>query len=212
MPSPMPDNDAVTVSRRRESGITSNLPGQYWLWNSRDVAAEPKQFACRAISISPHVVALVAPVRGSVGEWVSADIEHFGRLDGGIGRPLDYRGFVMHIVATPDERGRLAAKIDWYKKYKDSEVSDRRTHPRLVVEYPFSTLLLADGSVRSCLVTDFSVCGAGILVDVVPEIGTVLAVGKVVGRVTRHFPGGFAVSFANVQESQTVEELLFCKL
>jgi hypothetical protein len=212
MPSPMPDNDAVTVSRRRESGITIDLPGQYWLWNSRDVAAEPKQFACRAISISPHVVALVAPVRGSVGEWVSADIGHFGRLDGMIGRPLDHRGFVMHIVATPDERGRLAAKIDWYKKYKDSEVSDRRTHPRLVVEYPFSTLLLADGSVRSCLVTDFSVCGAGILVDVVPEIGTVLAVGKVVGRVTRHFPGGFAVSFANVQDSQTVEELIFCKL
>jgi hypothetical protein len=212
MPSPMLDNDVVTVSRHRESGITIDLPGQYWLWKSRDVAAEPKQFACRAISISPHVVALVVPVRGSVGEWVSADIGHFGRLDGMIGRPLDHRGFVMRIVATPDERGRLAAKIDWYKKYRDSEVSDRRTHPRLAVEYPFSTLLLADGSVRSCLVTDFSVCGAGILVDVVPEIGTVLAVGKVVGRVTRHFPGGFAVSFANVQDSQTVEELIFCKL
>src|SRR5689334_9961418 len=98
MPSPMLDNDVVTVSRHRESGITIDLPGQYWLWKSRDVAAELKQFACRAISISPHVVALVAPVRGSVGEWVSADIGHFGRLDGMIGRPLDHRGFVMHIV------------------------------------------------------------------------------------------------------------------
>ncbi len=212
MPAPMPDNDVVMVSRQREAGITVNLPGQYWLWNSRDVAAELKRFACRAISISPHAVALVAPVRGSVGEWVSAEIEQLGRLDGRIGRPLDHRGFVMHIVATADERGRLAAKIEWYEKYKDLKVADRRKHPRLVVEYRFSTLLLADGAVMSCLVTDFSACGVSVVAGIAPEIGTVLAIGKVIGRVNRHFSGGFAANFVNAQESQTVEKLIFCPL
>jgi hypothetical protein len=212
MPALMRDNDVVTVSRHRESGITIDLPGQYWLWNSRDVAAEPKRFACRAISISPHVVALVAPVRGSVGEWVSADIEHFGRLDGRIGRPLDHRGFVMQILASADERGRLAAKIEWYEKYKDRKVADRRRHPRLVVEYRFSTLLLADGAVMSCLVTDFSAGGVSVLAGIAPEIGSVLAIGKVIGRVNRHFSGGFAANFVNAQESQTVEQLIFCTL
>ena len=106
MPGPM-----MMVSRQRKPGIIIDLPGQYWLWNSRDVVGEPKRLVCRAISISPHAVALVAPVRGSVGEWVSADIDHIGRLHGRIGRPLDHRGFVMQILATTDERVRLAAKI-----------------------------------------------------------------------------------------------------
>ena len=213
MPGLMSDNDVATVGRQREAGITVDLPGRYWLWNSRDVDGDLKQFACRVVGISPHAVALVAAVRGSVGEWVSADIEHFGRLDGGIERPLDHRGFVMHIVATAEERRRLATKIEWYDKYRNFEVTDRRTHPRSAAEAPFSfsTLLLADGAVMSCLVIDFSASGAAVSADIVPEIGTVLAVGKVIGRVNRHLPGGFAVGFVDEQELRIVEQLVFCK-
>ena len=211
MPSLMPANDVVVVGRQREAGITVDLPGQYWLWNSRDVGGDLKQFACRVISISLHAVALVVPVRGSVGEWVSADIEHFGRLDGEIGRLLDHRGFVIHIVATAEERRRFATKIEWYDKYRNLEVADLRAHPRSVVESPFSTLLLSDGAVMSCLVIDFSASGAAISADIVPEIGTVLAVGKVIGRVNRHFPEGFAVDFVFEQELKNVEKLVFCK-
>ena len=211
MPALMPDNDVVMVGRQREVAITVDLPGRYWLWNSRDVSGDLKQFDCRVVGISPRAVALVAPIRGSVGEWVSADIEHFGRLDGGIGRLLDHRGFVMHIATTAEERTRLATKIEWYDKYRNSEVPDRRTHPRSMVEYPFSTLLLADGAVMSCLVIDLSACGVAVLADIAPEIGTVLAVGKVIGRVSRHLSRGFAVNFVDVQELRIVEELVFRK-
>jgi hypothetical protein len=207
MPSPMPDNDVA--GRQREAGIAVDLPGRYWLWNSRDLGGDLKQFACRVIDISPHAMALVAPVRGSTGEWVSADIEHFGRLDGAIRRPLDHRGFVMNILTTAEERGRLAKKIEWYDKYRNSEVPDRRTRPRSAAEHPFSTLLLEDGAVRSCLVTDLSASGAAVLSDIAPEIGTVLAVGKVIGRVNRHFPGGFAVNFVFPQQPQNVEKLVY---
>jgi hypothetical protein len=209
MPSPMPDNDAATAGGQREAGIAVDVPGRYWLWNSRDLGGDLKQFACRVIDISPQAMVLVAPVRGSIGEWVSADIEHFGRLDGAIGRPLDHRGFVMNILTTAEERGRLAKKIEWYDKYRNSEVPDRRTRPRSVAEHPFSTLLLEDGAVMSCLVTDLSASGAAVLADIVPEIGTVLAVGKVIGRVNRHFPGGFAVNFVFPQQPQNVEKLVY---
>ena len=204
MPGPM-----LMVSRQREPGIIIDLPGQYWLWNSREVVGEPKRFVCRAISISPHAVALVAPVRGAVGEWVSVDIDHFGRLHGRIERPLDHRGFVMQILANTDERVRLGAKIAWYEKYRDSKVPDRRRYPRLVVEYRFSTILLSDGAVVSCLVTDFSACGVSVLAGIAPEIGTVLAIGKVIGRINRHFSGGFAANFLAPQASQAVEKLIF---
>jgi len=58
--------------------------------------------------------------------------------------------------------------------------------------------LLADGTVRTCFIIDVSVTGAAVSTDFVPEIGTVLAVGKAVGRVSRHFDGGFAVQFIQV--------------
>jgi hypothetical protein len=41
----------------------------------------------------------------------------------------------------------------------------------------------------------------------VPETGTVLAVGSVVGRVVRHFVGGFAVQFIERQSRETVEAM-----
>jgi hypothetical protein len=209
MPSLTHDNDVVMAERQRDAGITVDLPGRYWLWNSRDVSGDLKHFACRVINLSPHSVALVAPVRGAMGEWVSADIEHIGRLDGAITRPLDHRGFVMNILTTAEERKKLAIKIDWYDRYRNLEVADRRARPRSVADHPFSSLLLADGAVKSCLVTDLSACGAAVSAEIVPDIGTVLAVGKVIGRVTRHFPGGFAVNFVDVQDPQIVEKLVY---
>ena len=75
MPSLTLDNDVVTTGRQRDAGIAVDLPGRYWLWNSRDVGGDLKHFACRVINISLHSMALVAPVRGVIGEWVSAEIE-----------------------------------------------------------------------------------------------------------------------------------------
>ena len=41
--------------------------------------------------------------------------------------------------------------------------------------------------------------------------GTVLAVGKIPGRVCRHFPEGFAVAFLKEQEPGALEHLLFAR-
>ena len=43
---------------------------------------------------------------------------------------------------------------------------------------------------------------------VVPDLSTPLAVGKLVGRVVRHFNGGFAVEFIGDQEVKSLERLL----
>jgi hypothetical protein len=69
-------------------------------------------------------------------------------------------------------------------------------------------LLFADGSAETCLVLDFSLTGAAISADTVPDIGTVLAVGSVVGRVVRYFAEGFAVHFIERQSRDTVEALV----
>ena len=79
---------------------------------------------------------------------------------------------------------------------------------RIIPRNPYSTLVLADGTTTECLVKDVSASGIAVSADIVPPIGTAVAVGKVVGRVVRHFEDGFAVQFAQLQELDTVEELI----
>jgi hypothetical protein len=68
--------------------------------------------------------------------------------------------------------------------------------------------MLADGSLLPCEIIDYSISGVAVEVDFEAELGTVLKVGKIIGRVVRQFAGGFAVEFANIQPDQVVEGLL----
>jgi len=69
-------------------------------------------------------------------------------------------------------------------------------------------MILADGSCEDCLVLDISVSGAAVSANTVPNIGTLLAIGTVIGRVVRHFEGGFAVQFIQPQDRDAVEALV----
>ena len=211
MPGLLPDFDLVVTERRRDVRIVVSLPGRYSLANRRNTRGERRQFACRAINISCSALALAVPVLGALGERALVDVEHFGKLEGTIERLLDNRGFMVRISATDEERERLADRIDWFEKHKNLEVPDKRTQTRFAPDDPYSTLLLADGTVVTCFVIDLSVSGAAVSSDYVPEIGTVLAVGKIVGRVARHFDGGFAVQFVQVQDRENLEALALRK-
>jgi hypothetical protein len=195
----MPGLEQVSVTAPRpDIRIVVSLAGRYSLANRRNVGGERRQFACRAINISSTAVVLAVPVQGALGERVLADIEHFGKLEGTIERLLDVRGLVVRIEASDEDRRRLVDKIDWFEKHKNLEVPNQRTQTRFAPSEPCTTLLLADGTVRTCFIMDVSVSGAAVSADFAPEIGTVLAVGKAVGRVSRHFDGGFAVQFIQI--------------
>jgi hypothetical protein len=157
--------------------------------------------------VSARAIARACPVNGKVGERVIAHIDHLGKLEGLIGRLLQ-RGFVMKIAASKKERDRLAAKIAWLGDYKNHDVPDRRVDGRMVPTNPISKLILSDGGVETCLVIDLSVSGAAISAETVPDIGTILAVGSVVGRVVRHFVGRFAVQFVERQDHYRVEKMV----
>lgn len=199
--------DVVFVERRHDARIIVNIAGRFSLADRRDTRGERRVFACRAVNISTGAVALASPVSGKVGTRVIAHIDHFGKLEGAVMRELG-RGFVMSISATDEERDKLADKIEWFEKHKNHDVSDKRGDERLVPANPYSWMMLPDGSRETCLVLDISVSGAAISADTYPPLGTVLAVGVVVGRVVRHFDGGFAVQFIERQNRATVEALV----
>jgi hypothetical protein len=200
-------DDLEIVDRRPDVRIVLSLPGRFTLASRRDMEGQRREFPCRVINMSCHAVTLATPVTGSVGERVIALVDQFGKLEGPIMRAMD-GGFVMEIIAPKRERRRLAAKIEWYERHKNHDTEDHREHVRIIPRNPYSTLVLADGTTTECLVMDVSVSGIAVSADVTPDIGTPVAVGKVVGRVVRHFEDGFAVQFAQLQEPDTVESLI----
>jgi hypothetical protein len=191
--------------RRDQKCIYVSIPGRYALAGTRNSRGEPRQFACRAVSISAGAIAVAAPVIPKTGVRVIADVDQLGRLRGTTARVFE-RGFAINVEATKQEREMLATKIGWIERYRDFAIRDNRTHARFIPRRPLTFLTLADGSILSCFVIDISVGGAAVSADFAPAIGTVLAVGNVVGRVVRFIFGGFAVQFVTLQDRQEVEK------
>jgi hypothetical protein len=211
MPMTADMDDVIEVAareRRDDVRVIVNLPGRYMLASKRNLKGERCEFACRIVNISLAGMALSAPVPGPVGERVIVYSEQFGRLHGAITRVMT-TGFVMSIAANPQTREKLAAKLDWLDKQKDSpELPDSRRHARVVPKNPMATILLADGSTTSCLVIDFSDSGVAVSADLYPKLETPLAVGKMIGRVVRRFAEGFAVEFLEKTPLADVERRL----
>ena len=113
----------------------------------------------------------------------------------------------MSVGASEEDRFKLVDRIEWIEGHKNHDVSDHRSHARFAPTNPHSRLVFADGTTMTCFIIDLSETGAGISAEIDPEIRTVLAVGTIVGRVTRRFVGGFALQFIKPQSRDTVEAM-----
>ncbi|EJW09736.1 hypothetical protein A33M_1013 [Rhodovulum sp. PH10] len=193
--------------RRRDVRVVVSLPGRYILTRRRGFDGRLPEYACRLVNISPNGMVLAGPVVGTVGEPVVAYVDEFGRLAGKVLRTL-YGGFAASIDAGADLREKLEAKLDWLDKHQRDDLPNARRHKRIVPLSPHSTLIMPDGQVVPCFVIDMSASGVAVSAETKPPIGMPLAVGKVVGRVVRHFPEGFAVHFMQPQEQRFLEQLL----
>jgi hypothetical protein len=195
------------TERRAEIRVDIRIGGKFSLANKRDATGHRRKFACRTINISQSAMVLAAPVAGAIGERVIAYFEEFGELNGAIIRVFD-GGFAMKIAASPKDRARFWDKLMWLKESQSLKVSDRRRHKRIIPQEPRSTLVLSDGRILECFVIDMSASGVAVSADVVPSIGTPLAIGKVVGKVIRHFDDGFAVRFNEIQDLGRLERMI----
>lgn len=196
--------------RRPNVRIIVSIPGSFSLADKRDALGERRVFACRVVGLSVLTIAFATTINVKLGERVIAQIDQLGKVEGKVIRRLG-RGFVMSINASDEELERLAEKMNWIENRKNHNVPENRTDERGVPVNPYSRMILADGSTESCLVLEFSVSGATISANTVPTIGTVLAIGTVIGRVVRHFEGGFAVQFVERLNSQFAEHAVICE-
>jgi hypothetical protein len=198
-------DDFIAVDCRTDVRIVVSLPGRFTLASRRDMLGQRREFPCRVVNLTCHAMALATPVTiPETGERVIAHIDYFGKLEGRIVKVFE-GGFLVEITMPNSERRKLAGRIEWYEKHKNHDAEDSRGHIRIVPADPYSTLVFADGSTVECIVKDLSASGVAVHADTIPDIGTPVAVGKLVGRVVRHFDDGFAVHFVEAQDPQVVE-------
>ena len=184
------------------------VAGRYAIPDRKDGAdGKVPVFACRLCSISTRVAVVVGPVVGKPGEVVTAHFDEFGILRGRINRQLT-SGFVAELLLSPVERNKLGGKIVWQKKRVHEQVPDRREHKRILPRDPRTVITLADGTRVPCFVIDISATGVAVSAHIAPELGTPMAVGKLVGRVVRYLDVGFALQFLAPQPFDQLEVLL----
>jgi hypothetical protein len=199
--------DVVLAGRRKDARIIVNIAGHFSISMKRAAGGARPVFACRAVNISNREIALISPVGVDIGDRIAAEIDHLGKLDGAVIRIIE-RGFVMSIAASDEERKKLDDKIEWLERYKNLEAPEQRADPRFAPARRRTKMLFADGTIMNCLILDVSVSGAAISAPTIPEIGTILAIGTIVGRVIRHFKGGFGVRFLERQSDDRLEAVM----
>jgi hypothetical protein len=184
--------------RRRFQRVRVNLLGRYML-------ADRREFPCQVTDMSPGGMAIIAPVSGQTGERIIAYVDHIGRLEGVVTRQFQ-NGFAMTVSATVRKRDKLAAQLTWLANRHILNLPEDRRHGRFTPRNPMARLILANGLNVACRIIDLSESGAAIKSDYRPELGDLVTVGKVTGRVVRHLEGGFAVEFTRLQHADLVED------
>jgi PilZ domain len=188
----------LNEEQRRFQRVRVNLLGRYML-------ADRREFPCQVLDMSPGGMAVIGPVSGVAGERVVAYIDHVGRLEGTIVRVLP-NGFAMSIAATPRKRDKLAAQLTWLANRQILGLPEDRRHDRIVPRNPRSTMVMPDGSAVLCRIIDMSLSGAAVASDQLPDVGTLITLGKTPSRVVRHIENGFAVEFTRMQHPDFLEE------
>lgn len=197
-----PSEDA---DRRRYNRVKVNLLGRCMFGNRRESP-------CQIVNFSPGGASVISPYSGSPGENVIAYIDHIGRIEGTIVRTIE-GGFAMTIRASERKRDKLADILTWLANRHVLNLPEDRRHARKQIKKKDATVTLPDGVSHSVRVIDMSLSGAAISSSLRPEIGTPVDLGRLAGRVVRHFDDGFAIEFMRVMSEAVIEQTIdneFC--
>jgi hypothetical protein len=112
----------------------------------------------------------------------------------------------MTISATARKRDKLAAQLTWLANRAILNLPEDRRHGRIVPRNPAAHLILPNGNNVGVKIIDISLSGAGITTHHRPEVGSLVTLGNIPGRVVRHLEDGFAIEFTRLQHPDSLEE------
>lgn len=178
---------ARPLERRRHQRVKVIVLGRFMLENRQE-------FPCQTIDMSPGGVAVMAPVKGQVGERIVMYLEHLGRLEGIVVRHLEL-GFAATIIATKRKQDKLANQLTWLANRHELGLPEDRRHERITPRQVNVLIRLANGREGAGRIIDLSMSGVAITTNFAIPPGTAVTIGATPGRVVRQFGTGIAVEF-----------------
>lgn len=162
--------------------------GRYCLHGEADIR-------CLADVSATDVIELRRIVEGPLPEAearISCFLDNVGMVDGVV-LQAQPGGFIFRVVASPERRSRIEARLTWLRNADGRD--DQRQATRIVPVHREVRVQLQGDRISEAVVADLSMTGAALLLSERPEIGTTVTVGKRYATVVRHTLEGIGVAF-----------------
>lgn len=177
-------HSAVT-DRRTYRRIRLPLDARFLLNDEREFPAK-----LRTISAGEAVIECEAPVKR--GDKVILYIDHIGRMEG-IVKATASKAIRVYFDVRRSRRARMADTLIRLVNRGTHDFERRRAIR--IRQNRAAKAELEDGSTVDCRILDISVTGASVAIDPRPDIGRVMVIGKMRGRVVRHHETGIGLEF-----------------
>jgi hypothetical protein len=190
---------ASNVRQENFNAVNVDLNGRYMLENR-------SEFPCIIKRMSPGTALMSGIATPRNGERIIAYIDHVGRIEG-IANEVTSEGFHILLSTSEQKKDKLSAQLTWLANKHELALPEDRRHERVVPRKTQQNITFADGAQRLCRIADLSLSGAAIESEFKPAIKSGVMLGPIRGTVVRHFQGGFAIEFATIQTSTTLDNL-----
>ncbi len=162
---------------------------------------------CEVTAIDPESALFLTDETLPEGTPLVAYIEEIGRVDGSAGEP-GQKGFWVNFSFAENRRPRFERHLRWLIRRERGQAAAERRHTRYEPRDKSARFSLPGGREQACEVIDISLSGAGLRARMKPSIGSPVTLGRMKGRVVRHFQDGFAIEFLTPLERSDLDSAL----
>jgi hypothetical protein len=181
--------DKVRQERRKYLRVRVDLKGRLFM------PGQDREAACTVTDMSPGGAQVICEVTSQAQEDVVLYIDGFGRFEGTVARgPQGEGGFGVRFNCTALKRERIAEQLNHYLKNGAVDETLLRRHDRKP-NRGLARFTRASGEVVNCEVLDLSLGGVSLATEVRPQIGEIVLIGQMAGRVARIHENGIAIEF-----------------
>jgi hypothetical protein len=178
--------------RRRHRRVAVDLKGRLF------VPGDEREAACAITDMSPGGAQVSCESMPDAGTSVVLYIDGFGRFEGVVARPPKGEWtegkFGVRFNCSALKRERVAEQLTLYINNGTINESVLRRHDRTPTK-GMARFTRANGDVVNCEVLDLSLGGVSLATEVRPQLGELVLIGQMAGKVARIHERGIAIEF-----------------
>ena len=178
--------------RRRSKRLRVSLGGRLF------VPGEEREAACEIIDMSAGGAQIACEIVPPPQADVVLYMDGFGRLEATVVRAAKGESsdgtFGVRFNCTALKRERIAEQLAVYVSNGTVDQAALRRHERAPTR-GMARFTRANGDVVNCEVLDLSLGGVSLRTEVRPQIGELVLIGQMAGRVARIHENGIAIEF-----------------